>query len=299
MASTSRSSRRTRFPPHRTGCADARGLFARARGRARHRSLSTATGRQRHGPSRAGGVLGDDVARRATPTNVETDVVRTPEGGPSPCPATFATSANACLRRDVWEQVRFREIPYAEDQQLALDLLAAGFAKVFQPAAPVVHSHEYGPVAKFRRTFDEFRGLHDVYGHVEGLGLGPTLGRARVEARRDRAWLQREGVPRGELAAATLSSFTSHLARNLGAGLGTRAHACPRSCAAGARSTDGPSLTLPATTLGPTVGPSANERPRLCIALGCRRSACGGGARLGALGRSRCSCARSGCRPYT
>ena len=131
------------------------------------------------------------------------------------------------MRRDAWERVPFRQIPYAEDQQLALDLLAVGYAKVFQPAAPVIHSHEYRPVAKFRRTFDEFRGLNEVYGHVEGFGLGPTLGRARVEARRDRAWLRREGVPRSELAAATLSSFASHLARALGAGLGTRASALP------------------------------------------------------------------------
>jgi glycosyltransferase involved in cell wall biosynthesis len=158
---------------------------------------------------------------------LDADVVRTPEGRPSPCPATFATSANACLRRDGWEKVPFREIPYAEDQQLALDLLAAGYAKVFQPAAPVVHSHEYRPVAKFRRSFDEFRALHDVYGHVEGFGLGPTLGRARVEARRDRAWLRQEGVSGRRLDTATLSSFASHLARALGAGLGTRAGALP------------------------------------------------------------------------
>jgi rhamnosyltransferase len=153
--------------------------------------------------------------------------VRTPEGRPSPCPATFATSANACVRRDAWEQVHFRDIAYAEDQQLALDLLAAGYAKVFQPAAAVIHSHEYRPVAKFRRTFDEFRALHDVYGHAEEIGLGPTLGRARVEARRDRAWLRREGVARTQLDSATLWSFASHFARALGAGLGTRADALP------------------------------------------------------------------------
>jgi rhamnosyltransferase len=158
---------------------------------------------------------------------LDADVVRTADGRPIPCPATFATSANTCLRRDAWEQVRFREIAYAEDQQLALDLFAAGYSKVFQPAAAVIHSHEYGPLAKFRRSFDEFRGLHEVYGYVEGFGLGPTLGRARVEARRDRAWLRSEGTPRSELDAATLSSFASHLARALGAGLGTRASALP------------------------------------------------------------------------
>jgi rhamnosyltransferase len=158
---------------------------------------------------------------------VEEDIVRTPEGRPSPCPATFATSANACLRRDAWERHRFREIPYAEDQQLALDLLTAGYAKAFQPMAPVIHSHEYRPLGKFRRSFDEFRGLHDVYGHVEGFGLRPTVGRARVEARRDRVWLRREGIPPRELDAATLASFASHLARGVGAGLASRADALP------------------------------------------------------------------------
>ena len=158
---------------------------------------------------------------------VEADIVREADGRPSPCPATFATSANACLRRDVWEQFPFRDVTYAEDQQLALDLLSAGYAKVFQPAAPVVHSHEYRPVAKFRRTFDEFRGLNEVYGHVEWFGFRVTVGRARVEARRDRAWLLREGVARWDLDLQTLVSFMSHLARGVGAGLGTRADQVP------------------------------------------------------------------------
>ena len=60
-------------------------------------------------------------------------------------------------------------MPYAEDHRLALDMLAAGYAKVFMPQAAVLHSHDYGPWDLFRRSFDEWRGLREVYGFVEPL----------------------------------------------------------------------------------------------------------------------------------
>jgi rhamnosyltransferase len=60
--------------------------------------------------------------------------------------------------------VPFREVPYAEDRLLALDVLRAGYAKTFVPAAGVVHSHAYTPSQELRRAFDEWRGLLEVYG---------------------------------------------------------------------------------------------------------------------------------------
>jgi glycosyltransferase involved in cell wall biosynthesis len=76
----------------------------------------------------------------------------------------FFTDANACLARGAWEQAPFREVPYAEDRVLALDVLRAGYAKAYVPAAGVVHSHAYTPTQELRRAFDEWRGLLEVYG---------------------------------------------------------------------------------------------------------------------------------------
>ncbi len=45
----------------------------------------------------------------------------------------FFTDANACLARAAWERVPFREVPYAEDRVLAIDMLRAGYAKAFVP----------------------------------------------------------------------------------------------------------------------------------------------------------------------
>ncbi|MGI8729893.1 MAG: glycosyltransferase family 2 protein, partial [Solirubrobacteraceae bacterium] len=55
----------------------------------------------------------------------------------------FFTNANGCISKMAWRAVPFRDVPYAEDQQLAVDMLRAGYAKVFVPSAAVEHSHEY------------------------------------------------------------------------------------------------------------------------------------------------------------
>ena len=74
----------------------------------------------------------------------------------------FFTDANGCVARAAWEQVPFREVAYAEDQLLARDMLAAGYAKVYRPDAAVIHSHDYSPLDQLRRSFDEWRGLREV-----------------------------------------------------------------------------------------------------------------------------------------
>jgi glycosyltransferase involved in cell wall biosynthesis len=91
----------------------------------------------------------------------------------------FFTDANACIDRAAWERVPFREVAYAEDRLLALDMLHAGYAKAYVPAAAVLHSHEYGTLDELRRAFDEWRGLREVYGWREPLHPRRLAGQLR------------------------------------------------------------------------------------------------------------------------
>jgi rhamnosyltransferase len=139
-----------------------------------------------------------------------------------PGPVTFFSDANSCIARWAWERIPFRPVPYAEDQALSIDMLEAGLAKAFVPAAGTVHSHEYSTIAWFGRFFDEFRALREVYGHVEEIGVRYTLGTIRRNVRRDRAFAAARGD--GEVA---LRSATFHTLRAAGAVLGTRADRLP------------------------------------------------------------------------
>jgi len=139
----------------------------------------------------------------------------------------FFTDANACVARAVWERVPFREVPYAEDRALAIDVLRAGYAKAFVPGAAVWHSHDYTSGEELRRCFDEWRGLREVYGWREpGSPLHLTrqlrgsLGRARRE-------LIREGASPSRRRTTLARVSRHHVVRLAGALLGSRAGRLP------------------------------------------------------------------------
>ncbi len=85
-------------------------------------------------------------------------------------------TSTPAYRRDCWEQIRFRDVAYSEDQAFGRDLLAAGWLKAYHPDAAVLHAHDYGAAR-----------VH-----------APLLRRVPRAARDDRP---RRGVPPGRRAA--------------------------------------------------------------------------------------------------
>lgn len=139
----------------------------------------------------------------------------------------YFTDANGCVARWAWERVPFRPAAYAEDQFLARDMLAAGYAKAYHPAAAVIHSHDYSPAQLFQRCFDEWRALRQVRGTVaeaRPTRVGLTVQR---RVRDDLAYLRRSGAPAPTLLPAGARSLGHHLARESGAALGSRAERLP------------------------------------------------------------------------
>jgi len=142
-------------------------------------------------------------------------------------PRAFFTDANGCVARGAWEQVPFRNVPYAEDHQLAIDMLRAGYAKVFVPDAAVEHSHEYPPVRRVQRCFDEWRALREIYGWVEPLGVTAPRDRILSPARADVRWAGERGAAPRAQAALALRAVVYHAARTAGAVLGSRHRRLP------------------------------------------------------------------------
>lgn len=139
----------------------------------------------------------------------------------------FFTDANACLSRQAWERVPFRDLGYAEDRALALDMLRAGYAKVFIPDAAVVHSHAYRPAQQLRRCFDEWRGLLDVYGWREPFDVVRAAAQVRGDLGRARRQIDGEASPSDRIV--TLAAVGTHRLLCLaGALLGSRADHLPR-----------------------------------------------------------------------
>lgn len=143
-------------------------------------------------------------------------------GGPS-----FLSNVNACYLRSCWQQIRFREVAYSEDQAFGADMLAAGWTKVYAPRAAVLHAHDYGPVEFMRRYFDEYRGLRETTGHVEPLPVLGTFRQVAAQVAGDSRWMAERGLGGRERVRWTTRSAVHHGGRRVFSALGSRAERLP------------------------------------------------------------------------
>jgi glycosyltransferase involved in cell wall biosynthesis len=140
---------------------------------------------------------------------------------------TFLSNVNACYRRDCWEEIRFREVAYSEDQAFGGDMLEAAWSKVYHPGAAVLHAHDYGTLEFMRRYFDEYRGLRETKGHVEPFHPVAAARHVGHEVAADRRWMAERGIGTGAQARWTARAITHHGGRRVFSALGSRSERIP------------------------------------------------------------------------
>src|SRR5258708_31608519 len=144
------------------------------------------------------------------------------QGDPS-----FLSNVNPSYARACWQEIRFRDLPYSEDQAFGEDLFAAGWLKVYHPRAAVLHAHNYPPIEFMRRYFDEYRGLREAQGHIEPFQLGASSAHVKRAVGADRRWMRDRGMSRNEVARWTARATVHHAGRKVFSALGSRADTLP------------------------------------------------------------------------
>jgi glycosyltransferase involved in cell wall biosynthesis/GT2 family glycosyltransferase len=140
---------------------------------------------------------------------------------------SFLSNVNACYARACWEEIRFRDVAYSEDQAFGADLLEAGWSKVYTPGAAVFHAHDYGTVEFMRRYFDEYRGLRATTGHLEPFGVGATARYVRAAVVEDRRFMTERHMSASERARWSARATIHHGGRRVFSALGSRADGLP------------------------------------------------------------------------
>jgi O-antigen biosynthesis protein len=140
---------------------------------------------------------------------------------------TFLSNVNACYARACWEEIRFREIAYSEDQAFGADLLAAGWTKVYHPRAAVLHAHDYGTFEFMQRYFDEYRGLRESSGHLEPFHPIAATRHVGREVAADRRWMAEQGIDGATRARWTARAISHHGGRRVFSALGSRSQRIP------------------------------------------------------------------------
>lgn len=153
-----------------------------------------------------------------------------PDGGPAlhrEGDIPFLSNANAAYLRECWAEIRFGDLPYAEDQAFGAAMLAAGWVKAYHPDAAVLHAHDYGPLDFARRYFDEYRGIRRTVGHTEPAHPARVARDLRDAVVRDRRWMAERGLPASARARWTARSLVHHSGRKAAAVLATRVPSLP------------------------------------------------------------------------
>jgi rhamnosyltransferase len=75
----------------------------------------------------------------------------------------YFSNTSSAIRREVWEQIPFRKLDFAEDADWADRVLRAGYRLVFEPSSVVLHSHDYRIIEQFRQNVDHTEAMAALF----------------------------------------------------------------------------------------------------------------------------------------
>jgi rhamnosyltransferase len=128
----------------------------------------------------------------------------------------FYSDNNSCLRRAVWEQIPYPDVEFAEDQIWALKIIEANWKKAFVPDAAVFHSHDYGPLERLRRAFDESFAYRQLFGYRLGGGPIRTIHSSIGLSLQDWKWGRAHNLRFPQIARRILYDVATAVGHSLG-----------------------------------------------------------------------------------
>lgn len=138
----------------------------------------------------------------------------------------YFSDNNACIRKSVWSECPYPDVEFAEDQLWAEQMLCRGYRKAYADQAQVYHSHDYSQWDNFRRSVDESKALHSMFGYR----MCPTLAHGALQAylcaKRDVEYVFSRVGSYAALKDA-IAVPLRHLGRQLGWYLGQRSNIIP------------------------------------------------------------------------
>jgi len=95
----------------------------------------------------------------------------------------FFSTVGGVIRAAAWRDHPFRDdVIMSEDQAWSKEIMLAGHAIAYQPAAELLHSHQYGIAGIFRRNFDSGYSIRQIFSGNTGISVAQGLSRLAHEA---------------------------------------------------------------------------------------------------------------------
>lgn len=140
----------------------------------------------------------------------------------------FFSDNNACLRRSIWEKIPYPDVDFAEDQLWAKMIMEAGYEKAYADNAIVYHSHRFGPLENFRRSFDESYAFLRLFGYHCGPSIRHVMRQTYQLTKHDARYAKQILKSPIKSFYWTVRALFDNMARQSGNYMGQRALRVPR-----------------------------------------------------------------------
>jgi rhamnosyltransferase len=78
----------------------------------------------------------------------------------------FYSDNASAMRKDIWRKIPYEDVNFAEDQLWAKKIIELGYTKAYNSNAVVYHSHNYKFKEMLKRSYDDHKGLYEIYKYV-------------------------------------------------------------------------------------------------------------------------------------
>jgi len=78
----------------------------------------------------------------------------------------FYSDNASAMRKSIWMDIPYKDVNFAEDQLWAKTIIEQGYSKAYASNAIVYHSHNYSFKERLMRSYDDHKGLYEIYQYV-------------------------------------------------------------------------------------------------------------------------------------
>jgi rhamnosyltransferase len=134
----------------------------------------------------------------------------------------FYSDNASAMRKSIWHKIPYDDVDFAEDQLWAKKIIELGYSKAYTSDAVVYHSHNYGFKEMMMRSFDDHKGLFEIYQYVpiKNIFILPLY--IIKHTFNDYKHLKSLGMPRSEKKKWMIFSIKKNISKYVGSYFGPK-----------------------------------------------------------------------------
>ena len=136
----------------------------------------------------------------------------------------FYSDNSSSMRRTIWEKIPYDDVNFAEDQLWAKKIIELGYSKAYTSTSVVYHSHNYSFKELMKRSFDDHKGLFDIYKYIPVKSIFLLPAYIIKHTISDYKYLKTIRIPRSEKKQWLVFSIKKNICKYIGAYLGPKGH---------------------------------------------------------------------------